>query len=464
MIETKFSGILVILLSAVLLSSCFFGVLEPAGAATISSLHVLGDKILDSANRPVILRGIGRTGDMESASGMWSTAGDVNVAAWGQKWMPIEYNIPLMDATFECYQQVWNVNMIRLFVLPSWYWQDDIVPSQQDPANYPLWTTPISYRAYIQTVVAEAQKYGIYVDLVPFQLISGYQDGNQGGAQGLPLSGWDSVAQGFLRSTNLSERQFWQWFWTMLSANLRSYPNVIYEAYNEPENLGNDAITPAYLEYLTLMYTAVRSTGSSNLIFMQWNGGYVPTWNDLSWCTQITTAIPRASNIAFTTHVYRHAPYFNSQWGVDYPTVLIQMLTAIKSMGVVAPLVINEAGSCMSYVAANDVQNELNWWSGLNRVAQTLSIGLSAYYWMADTDLGPVFAGEALLSGPWPARAATPPANNMGQIFLNYGIDTRLLSPRLPPLPSLPPISPTPNNENTTPTSPLLPSTIPSPS
>ncbi len=382
-----------------LLCSCFLVLFEPTDAAT-SALHVSGNRILDYRNNQVVFRGIGRTGDMESASGMWSGAGDVNVVAWGQKWFPISANIADMDATFRCYQQVWHVNMIRMFVLPSWYWQNNIVPAQQDPQNYPTWTTPISYRTYVKTVVAEAQKYGIYVDLVPFQLLSGYQDGNQGGAQGLPLSGWDSTCQSFLKSTHLSESSFWQQFWKLMASNLRGYSNVIFEAWNEPEHYGNDPITPSYLNYLKTMYNAVRGAGASNLIFMQWNTGHVPTWNDLSWCAQIKNAIPRATNLAFTTHVYRHAPYFNTQWGTTYSVVLSQMQTAVKSMGVTAPLVINEAGSCMSYVAPDDVQNELGWWDAINHAAYTLKTGLTAYYWMSDTDLGPVYSGEALLSGP----------------------------------------------------------------
>ncbi len=209
--------------------------------APASALHVSGNQILDSSNKAVVLRGIGRTGDLQSASGMWSTQG-MAVADWSQKWNPISDNIPLMDATFRCYQQVWHVNMVRMLIPVNWYWQNSIVPSMQDPTYYPDLTTPISYQTYIATVAAQAAKYGIYVDLCPYELVSNYQDSNSGGAQGQPMGNWDSPAQNFLASTGLTEPQFWSQFWSLMANNLKGYSNVIFEAWNEPQNSGYDAV------------------------------------------------------------------------------------------------------------------------------------------------------------------------------------------------------------------------------
>ena len=93
---------------------------------------------------------------------------------------------------------------------------------------------------------------------------------------------------------------------------------------------------------------------------------------------------------------------------------------AIESMGVTAPLLINEAASCKSYVPLSDIQNELDWWTALNNATRNLGIGLTAYYWMSDNDLGPVFYGEALLTGSWENDTASPVPNQMGEIFLKY--------------------------------------------
>ena len=168
------------------------------------------------------------------------------------------------------------------------------------------------------------------------------------------------------------------------------------------------------------MYNSVHSVTTQNLIFMQWEAGYIPNYNDLSWCKQISQAIPNNQNIVYTTHAYRQSPFFNSQWATSQDGVLTQLKTALDSMQVNAPLLINEAGSCMQYVSADDKQNELNWFSSLTGAAKTLGVGFTAYYWLSDDDLGPVYSGMALLSGIWNINASTPEPNQMGKIFLNY--------------------------------------------
>lgn len=387
-------------------------------AAAATPLHVSGNKILDTYGNTVVFRGIGRAGDIESASGMWSGPGEL-VFAFGQKWLPIEENEPKMDATFKCYRLVWKVNMIRVFINVNWYMQDDIIPAEEDPQNYPTYTTPISYRDYIATVASKAAKYGIYVNLCPYQLMSGYQAGVAGGAQGLPLCGWSDTCLEYLQSTGLSEAEYWHQFWTQIAVDLKIYSNVIFEAYNEPQNTGADNITEGYLTYLKIMYNAVRNVTRDHLIFMQWQSGYIPTYNDLSWCQQITDAIPGSVNLVYTTHAYRHAPYFNQQWGTTPEEVTGQLSAAVESMGVNAPLVINEAGSCQNAITHYDLVNELSWWNNLNGAAKNLGIGLAAYYWMSDTDLGPVYSGLSLLTGAWEHGASSPQPNLLGSIFFN---------------------------------------------
>lgn len=74
---------------------------------TVSALHISGNSILDSNNNIVYLRGIGRTGDIQSASGMWSGPGD-DVASWDQKWYNISdnfadgCNVPMLPTGLAC--------------------------------------------------------------------------------------------------------------------------------------------------------------------------------------------------------------------------------------------------------------------------------------------------------------------------------------------------------------------------
>ena len=84
-----------------------------------------------------------------------------------------------------------------------------------------------------------------------------------------------------------------------MANNLKSYSNVIFEAWNEPQDSGNDAVSLGYMSYLTTMYDAVRDAGAQNLIFMQWDAGLVPTYNDLSWAVADKQRITRRIELGF---------------------------------------------------------------------------------------------------------------------------------------------------------------------
>jgi hypothetical protein len=387
-----------------------------AESATLE-LHTSGSYILDANGNTVYLRGMGLAGFAPNLI-LWGEGGGDN---WGDQW---NYNpTATMDQTFSAMQSQWHINMIRVFVYPSWYYRDNITPAVEDPINYGAQTTPISTKEYLHTLCDEAAKYGIYVDITPYMLTpstssygadpyasSGY------GWQGMPLMGWDDAGSRFLSDAGYgsNEKAFWSWFWTDMANNLKDCPNAIFEAWNEP-NVGGDtdAIPTGYMTYLTTMYNAVRSTGATNLIMMQWHMGWFPNGygNDLSWCKQIATAIPDATNLVYTTHLYYYAPTdLSSYWATDYSGLKTQLQSGIDSMGVTAPLVINEEGSCLT--SSRNKQNDLTWWTNLLVAQRDLNLGAGAYYWLSDSGLGGVYAGETMLSSGY-----SP--NSMGQAYIN---------------------------------------------
>ena len=425
-------------------------------AATTPSLHTSGDQILDSNNNVVYLRGIGRTGDLQSASGMWSGPG-MAVASWSQKWQSISSNIPLMDATLQSYQQYWHVNMIRVLIPVNWWWMDNVVPSQYQ-SGAP--STPISYRTYIETLVQEAAKYGIYVDFCPYDVFDGYTDSSGGNGNGIPGSLSTSAYNYMLSINSGGETQAWNTWWTSVVNNLGQYPNVIFEMWNEPDDGSNSATSAAataYFNYAIQTYETIRSAGNTNLIFMQWHMGLIPTWTQLDWVPQLynklqSTIGSTPVNVAFTTHPYRYSPYPNTQWATTYTAVQAQlnapnMVPATRSNGVNVPLVFNEMGVCQT-VADNQ---ELSYWDAILHNAQDMGIGVVAYYWMSDSDLGPVYFGESLVTGTWASGAQSPTPNVVGQTFLNYVPTTPSPTPTPTPTPTatptpIPTATPTPTS------------------
>ena len=254
---------------AILVISVFFALsYTSVKAANASALHTSGNLILDQNNNPVTLRGVGIAG-MAPDLILW---GNGESDGWGCQWQPA--SATAVTDTFQAMSQNWHINMIRVFIYPEWYYQN------ANPGGNG------NTQTYIQTIVAQAAQYGIYVDIVPYQLTAcansfsqdPYLTPNQGGAQGLPMNGWDTAGQSFISSTGLSEQTFWSQFWTQMANNLKAYPNAIFEAWNEPAATGNwgEPVTTGYQTYLQTMYNAIRGTGATNLIFTQWEMGWTP--------------------------------------------------------------------------------------------------------------------------------------------------------------------------------------------
>ena len=410
-------------------------------ASNVKPLHALGHTILDSNNNLVYFRGIGRTGDLDSLSGIWAGPGE-NVLDYSAKWQTdVSVLKQKMDETFACYRGVWKVNLVRILVPVDWWWEDNVNPAQaygQGPDQ------TMSYRNYIELLVQEAAKYGIYVDLCPYEVRNYYV--SSGVWDGIPGSlGAASLA--YMHTINADEMQAWRMWWTSVVGRLGKYSNVIFEMWNEPDDGSNNASSPeaaAYFNYAVQSYTTIRAMGNQNLIFMQWHVGLVPGVTELDWVPQLYNQLKESVgstpiNVAFTTHPYRRAPYPNLEWATTYGGIKTQlnlpnMVPATRSNGVDVPLVFNEMGVMGdSSVYSNDyypaaqqpeinlsisqrMTNELLFWKSILQNAKELGIGVCAFYWM---QTGVWFGGEALVINDWAPNAASPTPTQAGKIFIN---------------------------------------------
>ncbi len=107
-------------------------------------------------------------------------------------------------------------------------------------------------------------------------------------------------------------------------------------------------------------------------------------------------------------------------------------------MGISAPLVINEEGSCLS--SSGNSQNDYTWFGNLLQAQNALGIGAGAYYWLSSSGLGGTYDGEYLLSSGYAAA-------NMGQDYINAYTGTTT-TPSPPPT-STPTPTPTPTSTPT---------------
>ena len=346
-----------------------------------------------------------------------------------------------MDETFACYQNIWKINLIRVFVPVDWWWQNNVNPYLaygQGPNEN------MSYQNYIVLLVQQAAKYGIYVDFCPYEVRNIFV--NNDTWDGIPGS-LGNLSLSYMHTINPDEMKAWQIWWTNVADKLGAYPNVIFEMWNEPDDGTNTASSPtaaAYFNYTIQSYQAIRATGSMNLIFMQWHAGLIPTYNDLTWVPQLYNQLKNSINtnpvnVAFTTHPYRRAPVPNLQWATTYTGVQAQlnqpnMIPITRSNGVDVPLVFNEMGVMSDpTVYSNDfypagqqpesslsftlkMNNELSFWNAILLNAKEMGVGVCAYYWM---QTGVWWGWEALVQGDWAQDAMSPTPSQAGQIFIN---------------------------------------------
>ncbi|MCW3984474.1 MAG: glycoside hydrolase family 5 protein [Candidatus Bathyarchaeota archaeon] len=404
------------------------------------ALHTSGSKILDAYGNVVYLRGIGRSGDLQSPSGMWSEPGE-QVFSWDQKWRPIEENLHKMDATLQCYRDYWHVNMIRIFIPVDWWWTDNISRATYEPEAANI---TISYRHYLETLVQEAAKYGIYVDLCPYSAVNGYLfsrtfEGEPG--TWVPNTASYQFIQTVTSDAGRNEMEFWRLWWGSVVERLGGYRNVIFELWNEP----GDNKT-AFFSYMIEAYKTIRNLGNQNLVFMQWEVGIVPGWQSLTWAPELFSQLKNATskaplNVAFTTHTYMHSPYPNLQWAHNYEEVKRQlnapdMVPQTRNINCTVPLVFNEMGVLdadfiYNYWASVEERfgggnltlaqrraREYSFWTAILQNAKDLGIGVCAYYWMQDSvSVAYGYAGEALVSSDvWTGGSPTP--NFAGKTFI----------------------------------------------
>lgn len=421
----------IILITTLTLSLLTIFSFPPASATFMTKLHTNQNLIYDANNNQINLRGVGLAGFTPNLM-LWEKH---QTDDWKHQW---NYNPDAaMTSTFSSLKNDWNVNMIRIFIYPSWWYRGDIIPAQVS-SDHSSKTTPINIKSYVSNLCSKAQEYGIYVNIVPYTLtphassydLDPYADIGESHYQGLPLCNiWSNRAQNFLDSTEFeSESAFWSWFWSDMASTLKNHPNVIYEAWNEPNDspLDNSPISTKYLQYLELMYNSIRNVDKDAPMMFQWRLGHVPNgWNsDLRWVKTIDDKFS-PTNIIYTTHFYYQAGWGagtdNSMsthkdwgWALDEPTLKSQIQIAIDSMGIVAPLVINEEGSCLSGVKAlgNNVTESYIWFENLIKAQNSLNVGSCAYYWLSDAGLGTAFAGETILSN-------NHSPNEMGTAYIN---------------------------------------------
>jgi hypothetical protein len=143
----------------------------------------------------------------------------------------------------------------------------------------------------------------MYVILTGYTLKSTITVGQDAYQDPLPYPPYQTTPGG---SSVISSQQDFVNFWASVANELKGYPNVIFELWNEPQ--GTSAVLNTWLSVSQQCITAIRNTGSQNLIIASgnnWGSAWVnldsSSREDLSWVFNYPLT---GGNIIYGVHLY----------------------------------------------------------------------------------------------------------------------------------------------------------------
>lgn len=338
----------------------------------ISPLHVEGRYIKDYLGNIVYLRGVGKIHWDDDPTGWWSAEG----VAWYQGYLnwnedAVRYHLRTMKE--------WGLNHVRFHIVADWWIQDTVT----------LNTYTGSYRNNLKQTFEIATEEGMYVIMDLYSPVNGsWMYANGYSAPSLPFPPYSYPE---CEAVIGSKQEFVDW-WAMVADELKVYPNVIFELYNEPHAGGFPDVATArddWFDAVQKAIYAIRNTGAENLILVGWPMATVPHmgWEaanagNLGWIEAYPLNDP-LGNIFYTAHLYRC--FYNPIWydSYDYDdcyTKMEQCLFKYVVENLSKPVIIGEIGVNMWYSGV-ELERELQWAKNVFSIANDWGIGYSAWDW-----------------------------------------------------------------------------------
>jgi hypothetical protein len=253
---------------------------------TISSqstlqLHVSGNKILNSGNSTLRLRGVDYTYFMDTPDGSWmDAAGTIH---WDSTPSVRDNFNTVWIGQFLDGMASWHVNCIRVFITIQFWTQDTL-----------------QYKSNVKYFIEQCGSRGIYIIYVPWRVSSSTSE--LFGALPYP-----PYAQGSSADTAIigSATAFVN-YWSSVANELKGYNNVVFELWNEPGWYYGQAGVDSWFSTTQLCINAIRATGATNLIDIEFDGpptyivssGWVQDW---SWVNSYPLT---GGNLIYDMHIY----------------------------------------------------------------------------------------------------------------------------------------------------------------
>ena len=318
---------------------------------SIPPLHVAGNQILTSDGAVVILRGVDYTYFIDGPCGSWMLPdGQIEFNTWDTA--AINSNLDAIKS--------WGCNCIRVLATTQWWVQNTE-----------------NFQSNLEYFIAQAALRGIYVDFT-FWRNSGVME-----AASLPYPPYDS-GNGIINSVSDFVN-----VWTSVANTLKGYPNVMFELWNEPN--GDAAAEASWFSVTQQCINAIRGTGSTNIIVVQWGSNTYLDFQNYSNASTTSSSMDWASsnplndplnNIVYSTHLYSSGFYDslnNYVQKYSYSDMLWALnVTGLLSLASQHPVWIGEIG-CNLW--ASNMNDEYAWYSNTLTILNQYGIGYCGWAW-----------------------------------------------------------------------------------
>jgi len=362
---------------------------------SISPLHVEGSYIKDRFNNIIILRGVNQPGFTDSPNGWWNPEGGGYTSGFGI-WNPdaVKYNLDCMKS--------WWCNVLRLHTKIAWWLNDES-----------------SYRQHIKDTITWAGERGIYVIFEPYSVSGETQ-------QPLP---WAPYTTDPDEQAVMPDSSAFIDYWTSVANELKVFPNVIFEIYNEPH--GDETVRDEFFSVTQQWIDAVRATGAEHLLIVQWDYGiwcnlnYPPpdphspestSWaSTMFWVEHYPLNDP-LGNIVYSFHNYRGefhrtVPERVNVWEYDDIKQALQICLVDYVLNTLKkPVLVGEIGANM-WATGEGLEQELAYFNNSLAIYNEWNMSYLAWVWTI-----PAHMRHGLLQNGY---AWLPPSNAAGEILVS---------------------------------------------
>jgi hypothetical protein len=237
-------------------------------------LHIENGQFKDMFGNTVYLRGVLRDGYITSCTGFWQPEGE-SAAGGMYTWSEDAVKVHMRQL------KDFGMNVMRWLLNIEW-WQKDMATS--------LDGTPTNkhYKECVKRSIEIAQEYGIYIILC-FYSVRLPGDQPSGPYPPYSNSGDEQI---------ISNEDAFVNFWQQFANEMKNYPNVLYEVFNEPVDM------PATTWFNTVqkVINAIRAIGDDHIILAQY--GYCAGFE----ISEFLRLNDTTGNIGYANHIYRFPP------------------------------------------------------------------------------------------------------------------------------------------------------------